>query len=232
LALQKFGDKNMAGLLEAMEEWSRGNLLERRAVAVAICEPRLLQKPADTKKVLVLLDQITSDLIHEHDRRSADFKVLRKALGYCWSVAVVAEPEMGKRLLEKWCISDDPDIHWIIKENLKKNRLRILDPTWVERWEQAMISKELPTMSLEDHAEFLDKMSISPEQDEALRKRPGHPKVAVQNQLVVDPFVIGGSFVNFCVEQGWLVIEGTGRQIKYLATEEGRQHLLELGIKI
>jgi hypothetical protein len=31
-------------------------------------------------------------------------------------------------------VVDDPDVRWIMKENLKKERLKRLDPAWVERW--------------------------------------------------------------------------------------------------
>jgi hypothetical protein len=141
IALQKYGRKSMERLLRVMEEWSRGNLLERRAVAAAICEPGLLKKPEIITKVLGLLDQITEDLSQEQNRKNEDFKVLRKSLGYCWSVAVVADPVSGKKLMEKWFAGHNPDIRWIMRENLKKNRLRKLDPAWVEMREQELSSK-------------------------------------------------------------------------------------------
>ena len=46
---------------------------------------------------------------------------------------IAAEPETGKPLLEKWLASPDPVIQKIMRENLKKNRLVRMDPTWVER---------------------------------------------------------------------------------------------------
>jgi hypothetical protein len=65
------------------------------------------------------------------DRHSEGFIALRKGLGYCWSVAVVALPEQGKLLMEKWSTDPDKDIHWIMKENLKKTRLTRMDADWV-----------------------------------------------------------------------------------------------------
>jgi len=59
---------------------------------------------------------------------------LRKGLGYCWSVAVVAAPGTGKKMMETWFSSDDKDIVWIMKENLRKKRLIRMDAEWVERW--------------------------------------------------------------------------------------------------
>ena len=55
-------------------------------------------------------------------------------MGYCWSVAVAALPAEGKPMLERWLNLPDQDIRWIMKENLKKNRLVRLDVGWVDRW--------------------------------------------------------------------------------------------------
>src|SRR5207248_3071330 len=66
-------------------------------------------------------------------RRDPDYRVLRQALGYGWSVAVVALPDEGKFRLERWLASRDLDVRWIMRENLRKNRLTRLDPAWVAR---------------------------------------------------------------------------------------------------
>ena len=147
IGLQKFGDKDIDGLLLAMEVWVRGNLLERRAVAAAICEPRLLKKKENAKRALDLLDKITEDLTHEQNRRQEDFKVLRKSLAYCWSVAAAADPQDGRILMEKWFLIHDSDVLWIMKENLKKNRLRRLDPSWAVRWEDKMAAHVVDIIS-------------------------------------------------------------------------------------
>jgi hypothetical protein len=80
---------------------------------------------------LGILDQITASIKQVKDRPSQGFMALRKGLGYCWSVAVVALPEQGKLLMEKWSTDPDKDIHWIMKENLKKTRLARMDADWV-----------------------------------------------------------------------------------------------------
>lgn len=68
------------------------------------------------------------------DRRSDDFRALRKGLGYCWSVTAVALPDEGKRLMEKWLAAADKDIQWIMRKNLKNARLARMDAEWVEKW--------------------------------------------------------------------------------------------------
>ena len=139
MALQRWGDADMPALLKAMNDWVKGTLLERRAAAAAVCEPRLLKDPKHAKRVLKLLDTITTSIVRETDRRAEDFKTLRQALGYCWSVAVVALPIDGKPAMEKWLVNPDPDVAWIMRENLKKNRLQHMDANWVKEWSSAIV---------------------------------------------------------------------------------------------
>lgn len=134
MALQRLGDVSMAQLIAAMREWSKGTPLEQRAAAAALCEPRLLGQAKHARAVLQILDRITASLERVDSRRSEDFLALRKGLGYCWSVAVVALPDEGKALMEKWLITADKDIQWIMQENLKKTRLARMDSEWVKKW--------------------------------------------------------------------------------------------------
>ncbi len=134
MALQRLGDVNMGRLIEAMREWSQGVPLEQRAAAAGLCEPRLLRQAQYARSVLGILDQITASFEQQGDRRSEEFLALRKGLGYCWSVAVVALPLEGKALMEKWLQNSDKDIRWIMKENLKKARLSRMDSDWVKKW--------------------------------------------------------------------------------------------------
>lgn len=130
MALQRVGDVDFERLLAEMKRWASGTRLEQRAVAAALCEPRLLI-PGRVGDVLDVLDAITSSIPVRDDRRSDDFKALRKGLGYCWSVAVAADPTLGKPAMERWMSSDDPDIRWIMRENLRKKRLERMDSEWV-----------------------------------------------------------------------------------------------------
>jgi len=112
----------------------RGEPLEQRAAAAALCEPRLLGVPEHARQVLEYLDRITETITARAERRGDEFIALRKGLGYCWSVAVAALPEEGKPIMEKWLACDDRDVRWIMRENLKKERLARLDREWVARW--------------------------------------------------------------------------------------------------
>lgn len=133
-SLQRLGRVDMETLLQEMEQWSKGILLERRAAAAALCEPRLLRERKHAERALALLHQVTASIRQVENRRSEQFKALRKGLGYCWSVAVAALPEAGKPRMERWFGSDDKDVRWIMKQNLRKNRLARMDPEWVASW--------------------------------------------------------------------------------------------------
>jgi 3-methyladenine DNA glycosylase AlkC len=138
MALQRWGEKDMDALLKEMEQWSRGTPLEQRAAAAALCEPRLLSQSKHAKQVLRILDGITAALPEAQERKSDEFRTLRQGLGYCWSVAVAALPEEGKRAMEGWLVSTDPDVRWIMRENLKKNRLLRMDRAWVQEWSRRL----------------------------------------------------------------------------------------------
>jgi hypothetical protein len=130
------GDADPAALLDGIRPWLGGGPLERRAVAAGLCEPRLLARADVARSTLDVLDGITAGVAAASDR-SEEARALRKGLGYCWSVAIVALPAEGKRRFERWAASDHADIRWIVRENLKKNRLRKLDPEWVESMKSA-----------------------------------------------------------------------------------------------
>jgi hypothetical protein len=139
MALQRWGEVDFEALAAAMDEWARGSPLERRAAAAALCEPALLTTPERVGEVVSVLTEATTGIMQTaaEERRSEEFKALRKGLGYCWSVAVAAAPEVGKpafeQLVGRAAASDDRDLAWVARENLRKRRLQRLDPGWVAR---------------------------------------------------------------------------------------------------
>jgi hypothetical protein len=138
MALQRLGDADLPRLLAVAVDWTAGTPLEQRAAAAAVCEPRLLAHPEAAWAVLALLDRITVSLSQATDRRGEPFKVLRQGLAYCWSVAVAALPDEGRPLMEKWLTSIDPDVRWVMRQNLSKARLVRVAPEWVARWSERL----------------------------------------------------------------------------------------------
>jgi len=134
MALQRWGSVEMGALLPVMRSWAMsGDRLAQRAAVAALCEPPLLHDPANAGEVVAILDALTTTLVAAVDRRTDAYRVLRQALGYGWSVAIVAAPEPGWVAFERWAADRDPDIGWMVRENLRKHRLQRLDPARVER---------------------------------------------------------------------------------------------------
>ena len=128
MGLQRLGDDNPEELARIAAEWSRsGDLLVARAAVAAVAEPRLLRTPAAVDAALEVLDNATALVATSADRRSESVRVLRQALGYAWSVVIAADPGRAWPRFVVWSKSGDPDIAWLIRENLKKNRLQRLD---------------------------------------------------------------------------------------------------------
>jgi hypothetical protein len=140
MELQRVGDGDMSFLLQEMKEWSKGNAFEKRAAIAALCEPRLLASDEVSSSVLDILEDITLSITNSEDTKSKAFEVLKKGLAYCWSVAVVACPEKGKKLFEKWVGSKDKNVIWVVKQNLKKKRLLKMDKEWVSSQQQKLIT--------------------------------------------------------------------------------------------
>ena len=123
MALQRWGDDDFSAMAAEAERWADGSPLEQRAAVAGLCEPRLLREPEAAQRALAVVERVTASLPRSRDR------VLRQALGYCWSVAVAADPEEGLKRFERLERSDDPDLRWVARENPKKARLARLART-------------------------------------------------------------------------------------------------------
>ena len=129
IALQRLGDADPGRLRAIVADWvgDERPLVQRAAIA-AVCEPRLLTDPTTAGAALDACAAATAGLlaVPEDQRRHADVRTLRQALGYCWSVAVAAEPARGLVAFATLRREADPDITWVVRENLHKARLRRL----------------------------------------------------------------------------------------------------------
>ena len=121
------------------------NSYVRRAAVAAICEPRLLTDPATRAAALQACRKASESIamLPATERKTPGLRNLRQALGYCWSVAVAADPDAAMPAFEGLRAVDDPDIRWIVASNLKKSRLR----RHLERWPQSGQTHGLQTMS-------------------------------------------------------------------------------------
>ncbi|GAB2882724.1 HEAT repeat domain-containing protein [Nocardioides pacificus] len=126
MALQRLGDDDLPRLIEVVLAWADDpDPLVQRAAATGICEPRLLDTAQAAAAAVEVCRRITCSLAErpELTRREHDVRTLRKALGFCWSVAVAADPAPGLEAFAQLEEDDDPDVTWIVRENLRKKRL-------------------------------------------------------------------------------------------------------------
>ncbi|MBN1265711.1 MAG: hypothetical protein JXA25_09475 [Anaerolineales bacterium] len=131
MGIQEISGKDIELTLQNIRPMISGNSYEQRAVVAGLCEPKLLKDRNINIKILEILEAITANL--NHDNKLTDSEVsLRKALGYGWSVVIAASPEEGKHYFERLFNLPGKHIQWIIRNNLKKNRLIKTDKEWVE----------------------------------------------------------------------------------------------------
>jgi hypothetical protein len=86
-----------------------------------------------------------------------------------------------------------------------------------DRWH-----KETAELTPKRHAAMLKKLGITPEQDaewhrthKTLRER------RTEDKKSINPFAVGGAFLDWCTKHGWLVRQGR----QYFATKEGVREL-------
>ena len=119
--------------LQALARWvDGGSALELRAAAAGVSEPTLLRDAVTARAALELHRAIFDRVLTVENRRSDAFKALRKGLGYTLSLVVQALPEAGFKLMRELIATQDRDLLWIVKENLRKNRLVKNYPTQVD----------------------------------------------------------------------------------------------------
>ena len=126
MALQRLGDADLSRLMPIVLSWATDpHPLVQRAAVAAVCEPRLLSTGPAAACAVEVCARATAALagLPVDRRRDADVRALRQALGYCWSVAVAAEPATGLPRFTGLDGAADPDVAWILRENRKKARL-------------------------------------------------------------------------------------------------------------
>jgi hypothetical protein len=104
---------------------------EWRAIVAGIAEPDLLRTPDHALDALDVHYRALAYLRHlpAETRTSDPVRTFRQALGYSVSVVVAAAPDAGFPLMHAWAAWGDPDVRWVMRENLKKKRLG----KWPER---------------------------------------------------------------------------------------------------
>jgi hypothetical protein len=124
MAIQSMGEKQPRKTLSEIAKWVENEeWLAMRAVAAGVAEPALLKDEQTAKSALELHKQIFTKIAFAQQRKSSEFKTLKQGLGYSLSVVTCAVPREGFEYMRQLAEQRDADILWILKENLKKNRL-------------------------------------------------------------------------------------------------------------
>jgi hypothetical protein len=124
MAIQGMIERQPQETIQEIAGWIENeNWLAMRAVAAGVAEPALLKDAHTAKSALELHKQIFAKIAANRERKSSEFKALRQGLGYSLSVVLCAVPMEGFAFIWQLIGQRDADIQWIVKENLKKNRL-------------------------------------------------------------------------------------------------------------
>jgi hypothetical protein len=119
----------LADFLATAEElvaWvESGRLFTMQVVAEAISDPRLLTDETNAVAALALHRALidTYVLLPLTYRGHPDCRPLRKTLAYSLSIAVAAQPQEGFKTVQRWAARADPDLNWILIQNLTEPRL-------------------------------------------------------------------------------------------------------------
>ena len=125
LGLQRLGLENVEALRRLVEAWRpSAGPLEHRAIVAGLAEPALLTTADQASYALSWCRRAVAVLLAlpVSDRRAADARTLRQALGYALSVILAGDPR-GFAELERLAGIRDPDAEWIVRSNLTKARI-------------------------------------------------------------------------------------------------------------
>ena len=89
-----------------------------------------------TFEVLAILDIVTEALSRSPDRRSEGFE--RSARAGVLLERRGSGGDAGRPAMERWMGSEDPDVRWVMTQNLTKRRLQAAGADWVARWRGSM----------------------------------------------------------------------------------------------
>lgn len=107
-----------------MELATGGNYLQQRVAVATVSEPVVLYTP-DILRAALEMQRVVLERLHQAsaDSKKEAFRQLRRTLGYTLSVITAASPDEGFALMRQCAGWNDPNITWILRENLKKKRL-------------------------------------------------------------------------------------------------------------
>ncbi len=101
-----------------------GSWLTMRAAIMGIVEPDLLGEPDIPTAAFHLHRKVLIRIYTARERQSEAFGALRMTLGSTLAPVIAALPGIGFEYLRQLATLDDPDIRWIVRENLRESGLQ------------------------------------------------------------------------------------------------------------
>lgn len=114
------------------------NWLTYRAIAAGIAHPSVLVERRICEIALEIHGKIFSKIISSKNLNSEEFKICKKGLSYTLSVVIFAIPGKGFKFIDEYSKIDNKHIQIILRENLKKNRLKNKFPKEVQLLNQKL----------------------------------------------------------------------------------------------
>lgn len=128
MAFQRIGRRDFEALADTFTAWLTGgaSFYEQRAIVASLAEPNLLSGDQRAAFSLRIAGEIMERVpgVDAGDRRSEEFRVLRKGLDYALSVLVEKAPTLGFPFLDELARNPDREVRAIVKANLRHKRLQ------------------------------------------------------------------------------------------------------------
>ena len=139
MALQELIDANPSKTIAELKTWTcEKNYLIHRAIVAGLAEPRLMKNSEIAKAALAIHKNILKIVEAETDVRERNFNVLVKGLCYTLSVVITGIQDDGFDYLEELANKKNPVVKKIVRENLKKNRLKLLNENKVSELQKKL----------------------------------------------------------------------------------------------
>ena len=139
MALQDLLDVYPSKIIDELKKWiSEKNYLIHRAIVAGLAEPRFMKNEDIAKVSFEIHKHIIRIVEDEKDVKDKDFNVLVKGLCYTLSVIITGIQDDGFDYLEELANKKNPVVKKIVRENLKKNRLKLLNENKVSALQEKL----------------------------------------------------------------------------------------------
>ncbi len=139
---------------------------------------------------------------------------------------------MRENLWKKLCRNISRDLITARKMMAKKIKHMGMDITENEHKQFHKKYGAHPKLNSRQHKKMMQNAGISETDDKKWHEENDVPSKTNKILQPLNPFAVGGGFLAYCAKQGWVIIDGKGRNSRYYITPEGKKELLKFEIKV